>query len=258
MGSFMTSEKITVKFSTASPYERVAAYMIDFIIKSFIIIAMLILMAISGLTWDLLKNIIPSETITYISTGYIILICVIFLFYNIFFEIVMKGQTPGKKFLNIRVIMDNGAFLTPYACIIRNIFRIVDFLPVSYIVGIIMLFVTKNTQRVGDLAAKTFVISEERIPIPFIENSKIFPALELIDHLDETIGENVMSAISKYIISHKSLTDEAKRNIQSKIVDAIANKTGLEKPEDKEKHDFIIAVFVASHKNISYELSAKN
>lgn len=87
---------------------------------------------------------------------------VIVTFYHLFFELAWNGQTPGKRLVGIRVVQSNGLPITVSAAIIRNLVRIFDFFPVLYAVGLVVLFATKHTQRLGDLAAKTVVIRERK------------------------------------------------------------------------------------------------
>lgn len=83
-------------------------------------------------------------------------------FYHLFFELMWNGQTPGKRRAGIRVVQSTGLPLTTNGVIIRNLVRLFDFLPFFYGVGIIVLFTTRNTQRLGDLAARTIVIRERK------------------------------------------------------------------------------------------------
>jgi uncharacterized RDD family membrane protein YckC len=83
-------------------------------------------------------------------------------FYHLFFELLWNGQTPGKRRTGLRVIQSSGLPLTVSAAIIRNLVRLFDFMPILYGIGLIALFATKNTQRLGDLAAKTVVIRERK------------------------------------------------------------------------------------------------
>jgi uncharacterized RDD family membrane protein YckC len=83
-------------------------------------------------------------------------------FYHLFFELLWNGQTPGKRRTGLRVIQSNGLPLTVSGAIIRNLVRLFDFMPILYGIGLVALFATKNTQRLGDLAAKTIVIRERR------------------------------------------------------------------------------------------------
>jgi uncharacterized RDD family membrane protein YckC len=85
---------------------------------------------------------------------------VLITFYHLFFEFLWNGQTPGKRRFNLRVVQVDGLPLTTNSAIIRNIIRLFDFLPIFYGFGLISLFATRNTQRLGDLAAGTMVIRE--------------------------------------------------------------------------------------------------
>jgi uncharacterized RDD family membrane protein YckC len=86
----------------------------------------------------------------------------IITFYHLFFEFLWNGQSPGKRLLGLRVIQANGMPMTTSGVIIRNLVRLFDFLPVCYGIGLIVLFVTKHTQRLGDLAASTIVIRDRQ------------------------------------------------------------------------------------------------
>jgi uncharacterized RDD family membrane protein YckC len=69
------------------------------------------------------------------------------------------AQTLGKRALGIRVVGVGGSKATAGATLVRTVLRVVDFLPVFYVVGLIAILATgPRRQRVGDLAAKTRVV----------------------------------------------------------------------------------------------------
>ncbi len=71
------------------------------------------------------------------------------------------AQTIGKRVMKIRVVGEDGSRLAPTPALIRNVVRIVDWLPGLYIVGAITLFATGERRlRLGDLAAKTKVVAD--------------------------------------------------------------------------------------------------
>ncbi|WP_225333770.1 RDD family protein [Halomicrobium urmianum] len=70
----------------------------------------------------------------------------------------LYGQTLGKMLLSITVVGEDGSPIGWGESIIRNLLRIVDALPFLYIVGIIAVVLTDDEQRVGDLAASTYVV----------------------------------------------------------------------------------------------------
>ena len=75
-------------------------------------------------------------------------------------EALWSGQTVGKKAFRLRAVGDRGEPLTFGQAGIRNIVRIVDFLPYAYGVGLIVLFVNGKGKRLGDLAAGTIVVKD--------------------------------------------------------------------------------------------------
>src|SRR2546427_4212729 len=75
-------------------------------------------------------------------------------------EAIFSGQTLGKRALRLRVVGDRGEPLTWVQAGIRNVIRIVDFLPYGYGVGVIVLFANGRGKRLGDLAAGTIVVKD--------------------------------------------------------------------------------------------------
>src|SRR5207245_10651733 len=86
----------------------------------------------------------------------------IFWGYFIVSEAVWSGQTLGKRALRLRAVDARGGPITVSQALIRNLVRIVDFLPSYYLVGAIAIFVTHRNQRLGDLAAGTVVVRERQ------------------------------------------------------------------------------------------------
>ncbi|HSS61417.1 MAG TPA: RDD family protein [Candidatus Limnocylindrales bacterium] len=75
-------------------------------------------------------------------------------------EAFWSGQTVGKKVFRLRAVGDRGEPMTFFQAGIRNIVRIVDFLPYAYGVGIVVLFINGKGKRLGDLAAGTIVVKD--------------------------------------------------------------------------------------------------
>ena len=83
-------------------------------------------------------------------------------FYAAMFETMWNGQTPGKLLLSLRVVRDDGAPGRLPDFVLRNLLRAVDFLPVGFGVGVLAMFMDRRMRRIGDMAAGTIVIMEER------------------------------------------------------------------------------------------------
>jgi uncharacterized RDD family membrane protein YckC len=80
--------------------------------------------------------------------------------YYIFFEMVWNGQSPGKRWVGLRVLRTDGTPITLSESIIRNLVRLVDFLPAYYGVGVVTMFINGQARRLGDLAAGTVVVHD--------------------------------------------------------------------------------------------------
>ena len=77
-------------------------------------------------------------------------------------EAIWSGKTLGKMVMHLRVVDLRGGPLTVSQAILRNLVRLIDFLPLYYGVGAVVMFVNQRGQRLGDLAAGTVVVRERR------------------------------------------------------------------------------------------------
>src|SRR5689334_6316118 len=72
--------------------------------------------------------------------------------YYIAFELLWNGQSPGKRAIGLRVVREGGRPITFVGSAIRNLIRIVDFLPAFYGIGVVVMFIDRRARRLGDLA----------------------------------------------------------------------------------------------------------
>jgi uncharacterized RDD family membrane protein YckC len=90
----------------------------------------------------------------------------IYFLYHLILEPLMAGRTPGKRLAGLRVLTPEGEVPTAGALITRNIFRIVDSMPLFYVVGLLFVFFGRQHLRLGDLAAGTVLVIDRA---PFLE-----------------------------------------------------------------------------------------
>lgn len=77
------------------------------------------------------------------------------------FELRWRGQTPGKRILELRVVARDGAAASAGQIVLRNALRVVDFLPFAYALAVAAIFASKQEQRLGDLVAGTLLVRED-------------------------------------------------------------------------------------------------
>jgi len=78
--------------------------------------------------------------------------------YMVLFEVLNQGQSPGKQFMGLRVVHDDGTPIGWAASLTRNLLRFVDVLPFSYAFGIVSCLNSRTFKRLGDLAAGSVVV----------------------------------------------------------------------------------------------------
>lgn len=92
---------------------------------------------------------------------YFLLDFAIFWGYYLLFELFWNGQTPGKRVARTRVVQSDGMPAGFAEIAVRNLVRIIDFLPTAYALGLITMFSNASARRLGDLAAGTLVIHDQ-------------------------------------------------------------------------------------------------
>jgi uncharacterized RDD family membrane protein YckC len=95
-------------------------------------------------------------------------VLLIFLFvlnwlYPVIFELTAAAATPGKRIMGLVVLMANGLPITPAGCLIRNLLRVVDALPLFYAFGIVCILLRNDSRRIGDLAGGTVVAYRDEV-----------------------------------------------------------------------------------------------
>jgi uncharacterized RDD family membrane protein YckC len=90
--------------------------------------------------------------------------------YFVVFEWAWRGQTPGKRWLKLRVIREDGRPITFFEAAARNLLRIFDMMPwlgvPLYSIGLVSVFVSRRDQRIGDMVAGTVVVREREVQAP--------------------------------------------------------------------------------------------
>jgi uncharacterized RDD family membrane protein YckC len=145
-----TPEGVSVTVPLAGVGSRFIAATIDLAIQATVIIVALVVFVTYGVGGAVGPGI------------FAIVFFLMFFVYDVAFEVLSGGRTPGKHWTGLRVVRVGGQPVNLVTSAIRNIIRIVDFLPSAYLVGIVTIIATKRNQRLGDLAAGTVVARAPR------------------------------------------------------------------------------------------------
>lgn len=82
----------------------------------------------------------------------------LYALYHPILELAMAGNSPGKRYVGIAVVDENGAPPAATAILIRNVFRLIDGLPFAYTLGLITVMLSRRQVRFGDMVAGTILV----------------------------------------------------------------------------------------------------
>ncbi len=121
--------------------------------------------------------------------------------YYVIAEMHTNGQSPGKRYTKIRVVRVDGNPVGWYEVLIRNLVRLVDFLPGFYGLGLLTMFFNDQSRRLGDFAAGTIVIKDQG-------NSSLQAMRMTLATPNRTIDEESRSALLAKFPAANRLGDE--------------------------------------------------
>ena len=162
-----TPDHVVLRYDLAGAGNRGFAAVLDFGLAAVIVFAALALLSWTGLF---------DEATAFAVGGIAVIVTLVLVWaYFILFEWLWNGQTIGKRAFKLRVINEDGSPAQFTAVLIRNLLRLVDFLPAFYGVGVMVIVLSPKSQRLGDLAAGTYVVRAPRPQIDWFSLRTVTP-----------------------------------------------------------------------------------
>jgi uncharacterized RDD family membrane protein YckC len=146
-----TPEGVDLTLTLAGVGSRFIAALIDALIEGAVLIAGVIVLSVSNGFGT------GSSGATAI---FLVFLFVLVWGYDVAFEVLASGRTPGKRWNGLRVVREGGQPVGFVTSAVRNVMRLIDWLPSFYLVGIVAVFVTAKNQRLGDVVAGTIVVRD--------------------------------------------------------------------------------------------------
>lgn len=166
-----TPERVPLHFALASIGNRFLACALDHTLQFLAMFGLVILFLVIANYSHFEHGL--SDAPKWVIALLIILVFLLQSSYFAFFEWFWNGQTPGKHWLKLRVIREDGRPITFWEATVRNLLRIFDIMPAPfYSIGLISVFISERDQRVGDMVAGTVVVREREVEAPSFD--KVF------------------------------------------------------------------------------------
>ena len=151
--TLQTVTGVDVELTIAGPGSRSYAFIVDWHIRLLL-----------ALQWLLVGHLIYNGGLKMSGepgSGYVLWVWLptlfIYFLYHPVLEVAMRGRTPGKRMAGVRLVTREGDIPGAGALLLRNVFRLLDSLPVCYLVGLATVVFTEQHVRIGDLAAGTLL-----------------------------------------------------------------------------------------------------
>jgi uncharacterized RDD family membrane protein YckC len=154
--SIPTPEGVELQLVLAGLGSRLVATIVDVLIKGAVLLALWLIGDAAG----------GDEAGGFLVAGLLVASFFVSFGYDVAFETLASGRTPGQRAAGLRVVRLGGEPVGFVASAVRNLLRLVDGLPGIYAVGAVSVLFSRRNQRLGDLAAGTLVVRERRAPLP--------------------------------------------------------------------------------------------
>ena len=263
---FETPENVQVSYEPAGLGTRFLAWLVDIILLGLAALVIFVVLLCAGIGSDTVLGLprghrrsspddLDGGALLYFLGLFFLIQGLGSLVYFVAFELWRKGQTIGKRFLGVRVVKLDGFSLDATSILIRNVFRILDHLPLLWIVPV----VSAKSQRFGDMVANTIVVIDK--PAEFVELRDQLAARAPADakfSFDRATLHNAratdVEAIEALLMRWTGLPATYQRALLAQIVEALAKRLKVPCPEPDDRlrflEDFLAAEYRRQHRGL--------
>lgn len=223
-----TPEGVALELTLAGLGSRAVAGAVDLVLKG-LCVGVLLLALIAGLGATAAIVIAPAAGLTMI-------------LYDVVFETLRGGRTPGKSLSGLRVVRSSGRPVDLSASMIRNLLRLVDGLPLFYLPTIVSIVATAPNQRPGDVAADTVVIRDRRaidigVPAPLAGVATAAPlhAAAGASWDVSAIAAEELATVRAFLERRGGLAGDARARLAAQLDGALRPRVGGADERDPER-----------------------
>jgi uncharacterized RDD family membrane protein YckC len=242
----VTPENIAFRYQIAGPFRRFPAFLIDTIIKYTTAFICAMALFAMGMEFGSLGG--------HFAFGLsLLLFFAIEWFYGFFFEALCNGKTLGKMVLGIRVVSIDGKPISAVQAMLRNLVRLADLYPMIgpqhlgidspapiyfpiCTMGMIVMMSNHRMGRLGDLAAGTMVIIDEkkwRLPVATFDDPRV-PALAGFIPADFRASRTLCRALAQYVERRTFFPVPRRRELSRRLADRLLERFGFARNIDPD------------------------
>ena len=207
-----TPDHVVLRYDLAGGGNRGFAAVVDFVLAALVFV---------GALWSfsLLSDPLPAARPFF---GVLVLVTFTIAWsYFVLLEWLWQGQTVGKRLYGLRVIRDDGAPAGFVAVLVRNVIRIVDFLPLFYGLGLLMIIFSSRSQRLGDLAAGTYVVRAPRPQLDYFSLRTVTPLGDGRSIETRALPAEMQRLVREFVAREARLAPKDRARVAKQIADRI-------------------------------------
>ena len=248
---FETPENIEVSYEVAGLGTRFTAWMLDQFLVTIIAFVLFFALLITGAAGDVVfdqlaesfDDVEPGTTpqLTPYLFGLFYLLYTLggFVYFGLT-ELLMRGQTIGKRKLGVRVVQADGFALRPNSVLLRTVFRVADHIPPLWIVPV----VSKHQQRLGDLVAGTVVVNDEPNEMSALREQL---AGKRLSEAQFKFGKATLAkarpqdidTIERLLERLPALSNADSEPLVARVVESLSERLNVELPEESSRVQFL-------------------
>ena len=262
---YETPENVQIEYRPAGLGTRFIAWFVDQIILNFAIFLLFIVLVIIGAAFEGLfrdavrsidklvrddgKTTNPETVLAYfVGIGIVIWGLGSFFYFGLC-ELLWRGQTVGKRMCEIRVVKADGFALDAVGIFIRNIFRVIDHLPILWIVPVL----SQRGQRFGDMVAGTIVVTDESEDLADVRQElssrPVSEARFRFDHAKlSKLSHQDTDAIERILDRWNTLPEDQQRTLLDRVVGPLCKKMQIDEPLVTERVEFLEDLLAAEYR----------
>jgi uncharacterized RDD family membrane protein YckC len=220
-----TPEGVELELRLAGVGSRFSSGLLDYLIK-FVAVGVLALLS------NLLLGGLAAAVVVSLATFAALIV------YDIVYEVRNHGATPGKRALNTRVLLDDGGAVGLRASAVRNLLRLIEGPILLYVPATISILVTRNNQRLGDLAAGTLVARQAPRGGPSFNRYRP-PGESLADWDVTAVTHEELAAVRSFLARRHGFDPESRGRIATALASRLRTKVAGGDPSQLNAERFL-------------------
>ena len=254
--TLQTPESVELEFILAGIGNRAYALLIDYLVWGLLLLGFFISWAtFSSQLLEAIEKLVGTNRQLELWLVAIQLLISFFIYvgYFVVFETLWQGQTPGKRFVKIRVICDDGKPVRLQQSTLRSLLRPVDDF---FFLGVFFIVLGKREKRLGDMVAGTLVIQEEQAvassSFPVSQEAETLATQLLIDADFSGMLPEDFAVIREYLQRRAAMIPAARAELSRQLAHQSKDVIALENvPKGVTANQFLEAVYLAYQRQSS-------